>query len=82
MSDQSEKKTKREYRKGARLTQAEYNRRSEAIKKKTHKMVRTFVPYELAEDFKQFCKYNGITVQEGIAQAMLDFLVSDKNTKE
>lgn len=73
MSDQSENKQKREYQKGEPLTKAEYNHKYEAIKSRTHKLVRVYVPYEIADDFKKMCKIKGITQQKAISLAMLDF---------
>lgn len=73
MSDQQETKTKREYRKGNPLTKTELNRRSDANKQKSHKLIRTFVPYVFAEKFKIQCKKQGITLQDAVYEAMVEF---------
>lgn len=74
MSDQAEKKPKREYRKGNPLPKAELNRRYEASKARSHKFIRVLAPIDLVEDFKELCAKEGIPMQEGIALAMIDYL--------
>lgn len=81
MSEQPEKKVKREYRKGDPLTKTEYNTRYESIKTRTHKLVRVYVPYAIADDFKKVCKDVGVTQQEAISVAMLDYLEKVKKLK-
>lgn len=82
MPDQSEKKQKREYRKGNPLTRAEYSQRAEAIKARTHKLIRTYVPYDIANEFKELCKERGVSQQEAISLAMLDYIVKLKEENQ
>ncbi|AWK15587.1 RepB family protein [Candidatus Fukatsuia symbiotica] len=76
MTEPNEKK-KREYRLGNPLTQSEYNKRFEERKTKENKSIRMFVPYELAEDFKRYCKGNGLTMQDTVTELLREFM-SDK----
>lgn len=73
MSDKPETKEKREYRKGNPLTRAEIDRRLIESKKKSHRMIRTFVPIELADEFKRQCKLRGMTIQDALVEAILEY---------
>ncbi|HAT1583125.1 TPA: transcriptional regulator [Raoultella ornithinolytica] len=70
MSDQNEKKEKREYRKGEPLTQVEHNKRLIAKRSASHKILRAFVPRDVVDQFKQVCHARGETMQDVIAELM------------
>ncbi|TNL06517.1 hypothetical protein CYD30_19940 [Kosakonia cowanii] len=73
MSDQPETKQKREYRKGNPLTKTELNKRADENKRKSHKLIRTFVPYAFAEEFKVRCQQEGMTFQDAVYEAMQEY---------
>lgn len=77
MSDQQEKKRKREYRKGSPLTNTEYSKRYEASLPSSHVFVRALVPRTVVEDFKQRCAEKGVSMKDAISHAMIDYLEDD-----
>ncbi|OIV47298.1 hypothetical protein BK025_05320 [Sodalis sp. TME1] len=78
MFDQQEKKQKREYRKGAPLTQVEHNKRLVAKRSVSHKILRAFVPKDIVEQFKYTCHAQGETMQDVIAELMEAYIEKNR----
>ncbi len=77
MSDQQEKKRKREYRKGHPLPQTEHNRRLREKLILSHKLFKAYVPREIADEFKEICHKQGETMQDMVSMLIAEF--NEKN---
>lgn len=74
MVEQSEKKQKREYRKGNPLTPTEYTNRYKDRKKKTNKEMRIFIPIDLGNNFTEHCREIGMSRSDVIANLVENYM--------
>lgn len=74
----SSAKSKRVYRKGSPLTDAEKQKQFVSRKKETHKAINVFIQNELKDDFVQLCEDAGLTQTEMIEC----WILKEKATKD
>ncbi|ATW30883.1 hypothetical protein BJP41_10495 (plasmid) [Candidatus Williamhamiltonella defendens] len=76
MTEQSEKKPKREYRKGNPLSNAERKRRRYKKLIQEHKMVKFYISTQMKTYFIEKCNLEGVTQTE-VIRKLIEFFISD-----
>ncbi|EGY28101.1 Replication regulatory protein [Candidatus Regiella insecticola 5.15] len=76
MTEQNEKKPKREYRKGNPLTLTERTKRYKDKQKKNNREMRLFIPTDLGNQFTDHCREIKKSRSEVVSKLIEDYIKS------